>query len=80
MCGSRGKPSNRKRLSRELFEIRLKQTLEDGVFYETCEDAMENWDEDWVVCPVCQGYINIEREDGLLITRVEHKVLDRTKH
>lgn len=41
---------------------------------------MENWDEDWVVCPVCQGYINIEREDGLLITRVEHKVLDRTKH
>lgn len=41
---------------------------------------MENWDEDWIICPVCSGTVVDEEKDGVIIRRVTHLDIDNTLH
>lgn len=45
------------------YFARDRETLEQGIFYEDCESAAENWDDDWTRCPVCLEYMHIEIDD-----------------
>lgn len=61
----------------EDYYMRLRRTLEDGLFYDTCEDAAENWEDEWTFCPVCMGQSFIkECNDGSADLIVEHKALN----
>lgn len=59
----------------------MKRTLEDGVFFDTCHDATEHWDDEWVVCPVCSGTIDfIVDDEGESYIEVHHQDINCTKH
>lgn len=34
------------------------------MFYETCQDAVETWDDDWVCCPACGVFAIIDENTG----------------
>lgn len=52
------------------YDERRKKTLEDGVFYETCSDAVDYWDDDWVCCPSCGAFPIVDEQTGDI--RYEH--------
>lgn len=55
--------------------------MDDGLFFDSCKDAVENWDDDWVVCPVCAGTIEYFVDDGgESVVEVYHRELSDTKH
>lgn len=41
--------------------------MSEGVYYDSCLDALECWDEDWVCCPVCGGFAILDDETGDLV-------------
>ena len=32
---------------------RDRETLEDGIFFDDCQSAADNFDENWTRCPIC---------------------------
>jgi len=55
------------------YKKRESDTLNDGLFYEDCQSAVDNWDDDWLFCPVCLSpmYKEID-EDGNEKMILEH--------
>jgi hypothetical protein len=52
---------------------RDRETLEEGIYYEDCQSAADNWDDNWSRCPICLEYMYIETdEDGNEKKILEH--------
>jgi hypothetical protein len=63
-----GKPSAKP------FKVRLRETLDDGIFYDDCEDInKETFNEDWVCCPICLGKIYLEDRGGEEVFVIYHE-------
>lgn len=59
----------------------MRQTLDDGIFFDSCVDAINHWDDDWIVCPVCSGNIDYIVDDkGQTHIEVVHNEVDLTEH
>gem|GEM_PF-6224942 len=77
--------SNRKRYveqqerDKHTYSERRKMALEDGLYFKGCINALEEWDEDWVCCPVCGGPIVESEITGELMIEHDHSV-DTIEH
>ena len=61
--------------------MRLRRTLDDGIFFDSCDEATDHWDEDWVVCPVCAATIDFVVDDeGESYIAIEHQEVCDVRH
>lgn len=52
---------------------RDRETLDDGLFFDDCQDAADHWDENWTRCPVCCEPVFLGEENGEEVMIIEHK-------